>query len=762
MDSHNGSFHQTTASAPPRMMDGQLSLLKKKMRSRPSSRSDNAMYTLPAENLPVPSSASNRGMSAPPYQNMEAPDEPRSMTSTPSPQLTADRFAPKRVGRVEKSDGFPIKRSTSGSVSRRRSNCSTGSAQQPSSARQPSAMRHITCPVSSHSSSHSMPPPLPVTSESQVGRCADICGLSIPVFFLSRICGYVPVSGLPAFRRICSWFHRVVSKRLSVDTALRAALTSHLEKRRQQSKRVWVVVRARPWEDVSCISILDQNRVTVKGGNETEPYFFDRAFGGSATQEEVSNYVIGQILRYALNREHLCILAYGQTGSGKTHTMFGSLERGGMREQGVAFRALNTLAGLFRDKHTGPLPDIDLSFLEVYNDQLFDLLDKQRQLPRQRSSEKHNVPQGLTRKRCEISKMEEQVHSLLCEGAATRTVGKTVFNPRSSRSHAVVMLHIGWHDTSGRSRSAPQETRIYLVDLAGCERAGMYAISPEQRKEGENINLSLSALGRVVNALAGGKCEHVPYRDSALTWLLKDAITGTSARVCMVAALHPAHPVETASTLRYARQYSSLQTSSGTRMPQLAREARDLQRRVDSMKKELEKALAGEENLLNWNRETLKGNVHCQFASNAKELVEEHPYLSWTDSHQSKMTARGRGRGDRSGIGYISFRADVPPPRDAKEKPDGRLVKSDMRNGIACDKVVEITFEGKNGRPPVILWIPEHAVEMLQPPRPLVEALEKLQAAEAELGRKQAELHSAKKEEAVEQQEWMATSKATG
>jgi hypothetical protein len=502
----------------------------------------------------------------------------------------------------------------------------------------------------------------------------------------------------------------------------------------------------------------------VRGSTDTEPYFFDRAFGGSATQEEVCNYVVGQIIRYALNREHLCILAYGQTGSGKTHTMFGSLERGGMREQGVAFRALNTLAGMLREKHAGPMPDVDLSFLEVYNDQLYDLLDKQRQLPRQRSSEKHNVPQGLTRKRCEIDKMEEQVQSLLCEGAATRTVGKTVFNPRSSRSHAVVMLHIGWQDGYSRSRSSPQETRIYLVDLAGCERAGMYAISPEQRKEGENINLSLSALGRVVNALAGGKCEHVPYRDSALTWLLKDAITGTSARVCMVAALHPAHPVETASTLRYARQYSSLQTSTGTRMPQLTREVRDLQRRVDSMKHTFEKALSGEDNLLNWNRETLKGNVHCQLTINAKELVEEHPYLAWTDSHQSKMTARGRGRGDKSGIGYISFRADIPPPRDPKDKPDGRFVSSDgrLQHGTMCDRVVEVTFEGKNGRPPVILWLPEQAVEMLQPPRPLVEALEKMQAAEAELARKQAELQSARKEEAAEQQEWMATSNKVG
>ncbi|CAJ1429999.1 unnamed protein product, partial [Effrenium voratum] len=386
----------------------------------------------------------------------------------------------------------------------------------------------------------------------------------------------------------------------------------------------------------------------------------------------------------------------------------------------------------------GSAPTVELSFLEVYNDNLYDLLDGSRQLPRLRSSEKHVVPQGLTRRRCELDQMEQQVHSWLREGAATRMVGKTVFNPRSSRSHAVVMLHLCWsQQTSAGSRlkhlpsSSTRETRVYLVDLAGSERAGMHALAPEQLKEGEHINLSLSALGRVVGALASGKCEHVPYRDSALTWLLKDAITGSSARVCMVAAVHPAHPVETASTLRYARQYSALQSTTGSFGSQLSSQVRDLQRRVDSLRHAFEKALAGDEHSIAWTRESLQGSVHCQPKANARQWFDSHPTLTWTPAHQSKAAVRGQRR-DRSGIGYIT-----------------KMEEGDDAGSRVC----EVTFEGRHGRPPVVLWYPEVALEMVKPPSTLLEAMQKLEAAEGELARLRGELQVARKDEAQRQQD---------
>jgi len=172
----------------------------------------------------------------------------------------------------------------------------------------------------------------------------------------------------------------------------------------------------------------------------------------------------------------------------------------------------------------------------------------------QHSGPTHVVAKGLSRRTCDNTSLEEQVGDWVHEGASTRTVGKTVFNEHSSRSHAVATIHIRWE------KSGP-ETRMYLVDLAGSERAGQYAVSAESLKQGVNINKSLSTMARVITLLSSGSAEHIPYRDSALTWLLSDAITGINARTFMVAAVNPLHEAETISTLKYAQEYSSLKSN---------------------------------------------------------------------------------------------------------------------------------------------------------------------------------------------------------
>jgi len=160
--------------------------------------------------------------------------------------------------------------------------------------------------------------------------------------------------------------------------------------------------------------------------------------------------------------------------------------------------------------------------------------------------------------------------------------------------------------------------------------------------------------------LASGRHEHVPYRDSSLTWLLKDAITGSSARVCMVAAVHPAHEVETASTLRYARQYSALQSTTASAVPQLSKHARDQQRKVDALRVAFEQALAGSDGHgIQWTRESLQGSVHCQPRANAKSFFEGHPHATWTSAHQSKAAVRG-SRKNADGVGFITATSDAP------------------------------------------------------------------------------------------------------
>eukprot|EP00913_Durusdinium_trenchii_P009962 g9349.t1 len=226
----------------------------------------------------------------------------------------------------------------------------------------------------------------------------------------------------------------------------------------------------------------------------------------------------------------------------------------------------------------------------------------------------------------------------------------------------------------------------------------MHALAPEQLKEGEHINLSLSALGRVVGALASGKCEHVPYRDSALTWLLKDS-----------------------------------RTTTGSHASQLSSQVRDLQRKVDSLRHAFEKALMGDGHSIAWTRESLQGSVHCQPKANARQWFDSHPTLTWTQAHQSKAAVRGQRR-DRSGIGYIT------KIEDAAEDSSG-------------SRVCEVTFEGRHGRPPVVLWYPEVALEMVKPPSTLLEAMQKLDAAETELMRLRGDLQAARKDEAMRQQD---------
>jgi len=270
------------------------------------------------------------------------------------------------------------------------------------------------------------------------------------------------------------------------------------------------------------------------------------------------------VMRCLRQQESACIFAYGQTGSGKTHSMLGDLRFSGADacsgDEGISARAIRSVARLLRNTSANAengvvAPTASFSFVEIYNESVYDLLatGAARTTALKSSSAGSRVkPDALPRQDCELDKLEDTIFSLLRAGAASRTVGQTVCNARSSRSHAVATLHITW--------PGGKQKYLHLVDLAGSERAGQYALSDGQLKEGSNINLSLSTLGRVVGALTSGNGVHVPYRDSTLTWMLQESITGVGARSFLLATVNPSHAAETMSTLRYAKQYSILKT----------------------------------------------------------------------------------------------------------------------------------------------------------------------------------------------------------
>mmetsp|Transcript_48179 Transcript_48179/g.111629 ORF Transcript_48179/g.111629 Transcript_48179/m.111629 type:complete len:603 (-) Transcript_48179:88-1896(-) len=586
-----------------------------------------------------------------------------------------------------------------------------------------------------------------------------------------HIAKWLPAQHLPRLRRVNVAFHSSVEALLKEDPSLRDTLDRLLASLLAvDDKRVWVGVRLRPQQDRVSTLHAQRTRVALdvgKSGPE-QLFFFDRVFDGRASQTEVWRSFEAPLMRCLLRHEHACLLAYGQTGSGKTHTMFGSSES--EDSKGVAFRAVESLArllsraGVAEEEERAP-PSIEFSFLEVYNEKVQDLLAHQRLCTlrgerdvlapgnkfhaARRADDEHVVVKGLTRRTCSLDRLVEQVSSWLDEGAASRVVGRTVFNPRSSRSHAVATLHICWPDDRTKHGA---EARLYLVDLAGSERAGKCALGVDQLKEGTHINQSLSTLGRVVGSLARGQGEHVCYRDSALTWLLKDAITGRSARAFMIAAVQPTHPAETLSTLRYAQAYSSLQSDLSTRIPRLRVRVRSLQFQMEAARLAFDtrceeiNANSRFAKVQRWSRDALSQHL-VRAGRHSEDSFQQHPYLCWTDAHYTKAVL--------GMVGTLEEACDVPPPRSTNELPDGRRCSHRPVAEVQPSRSAQVRFEGKHGHPATVLWFPLEALEDVMPPQHLTELLTALERAETAFLHKKRQLEEAQRSFAEQQQRMM-------
>lgn len=272
---------------------------------------------------------------------------------------------------------------------------------------------------------------------------------------------------------------------------------------------------------------------------------FDAAFGPDCTTEQVYENVGSVIVEAVLNGYNGTVFAYGQTGCGKSHTMHGFVER----TLEHIFEATSTASSNTRYLAL-------LSYLEIYNERLRDLLrddqiDGQLQLKEDPIRGTY-VAGGLR----EVTvKDAAECSQLVGEGSRRRALAATKMNATSSRSHAVLTISIEAlaMDEGLKGDGAVRRGRLHLVDLAGSERQGRTGATGDRLKEAASINLSLSALGNVISALAAGNGRHVPYRDSKLTRLLKDSLGG-NARTLMIACVSPsnADAEETLSTLRYA------------------------------------------------------------------------------------------------------------------------------------------------------------------------------------------------------------------
>ncbi|RYP48064.1 hypothetical protein DL768_005986 [Monosporascus sp. mg162] len=380
-------------------------------------------------------------------------------------------------------------------------------------------------------------------------------------------------------------------------------LPAHL--RTDNGANVRVVVRVRAFlpreikRGAECLISMDPRtqRTTLHVPNDTDPanarsksrkvieeksFTFDNSFWSHdrddphyATQEDVYNSLGEEFLDHNFEGYHTCIFAYGQTGSGKSYTMMGTPDQPGLIPR--------TCEDLFQriEAAQSETPNISYhvraSYFEVYNEHVRDLLVPAvpNQPPYYLKIRESPTEGPYVKDLTEVPvRSLNEILRYMQAGDANRTVASTKMNDTSSRSHAVftIMLKQIHHDME-TDETTERSSRIRLVDLAGSERAKATEATGTRLREGSNINKSLTTLGRVIAALADPKHHHhhrpsgnrglrrdvVPYRDSILTWLLKDSLGGNS-KTAMIACIAPSDYEETLSTLRYADQAKRIRT----------------------------------------------------------------------------------------------------------------------------------------------------------------------------------------------------------
>uniref|UniRef100_A0A8D2L1M8 Kinesin family member 13A n=1 Tax=Varanus komodoensis TaxID=61221 RepID=A0A8D2L1M8_VARKO len=301
------------------------------------------------------------------------------------------------------------------------------------------------------------------------------------------------------------------------------------------------------------------------------------------------------ILEKAFQGYNACIFAYGQTGSGKSFSMMGNAEQLGLIPR-LCCALFQRITVEENDLHTFK---VEVSYMEIYNEKVRDLLDPKGSRQSLKVRE-HKVlgpyVDGLSQ--LAVTSFED-IESLMSEGNKSRTVAATNMNEESSRSHAVfnIVVTQTLYDLQ-TGNSGEKVSKVSLVDLAGSERVSKTGAAGERLKEGSNINKSLSTLGLVISSLADqaagkGKNKFVPYRDSVLTWLLKDNLGGNS-QTAMIATISPAadNYEETLSTLRYADRAKRIVNHAIVNEDPNARVIRELREEVEKLKEQLSQAEA--------------------------------------------------------------------------------------------------------------------------------------------------------------------------
>ncbi|XP_060034494.1 kinesin-like protein KIF14 [Erinaceus europaeus] len=373
-----------------------------------------------------------------------------------------------------------------------------------------------------------------------------------------------------------------------------------------ENSQVTVAIRVRPFskrekiENASQVVFMQGGEVAVEHPDMKQVYSFvydlsfwsfDECHPHYASQTTVYKTLAAPLLERAFEGYNTCLFAYGQTGSGKSYTMMGLSE-----EPGIIPRFCEDLFAQVAKKQTQEVSyQLEMSFFEVYNEKIHDLLvckgenGQKKQALRVRE---HPVSGPYVESlSMNVVSSYADIQSWLELGNKQRATAATGMNDKSSRSHSVftlVMTQTKTELVEGEEHDHRIMSRINLIDLAGSERSSTAQTSGDRLKEGVSINKSLLTLGKVISALsdqANGKRVFIPYRESVLTWLLKESLGGNS-KTAMIATISAAASSieETLSTLRYASQARMIVNVAKVNEDMNAKLIRELKAEIEKLK----------------------------------------------------------------------------------------------------------------------------------------------------------------------------------
>ncbi|NXS52612.1 KIF4 protein, partial [Brachypteracias leptosomus] len=385
-----------------------------------------------------------------------------------------------------------------------------------------------------------------------------------------------------------------------------------------------------------CLSFVPGEPQVVVGNDKS--FTYDYVFDPSVEQEEVFNTAVAPLIRGIFKGYNATVLAYGQTGSGKTYSMGGTYTANQEHEPsvGVIPRVIKLL---FKEKEQRQDWEFTLkvSYLEIYNEDILDLLCPSRERSAQisiREDPKEGIKiVGLTER--SVSCAQDTV-SCLEQGNNSRTVASTAMNSQSSRSHAIFTICIDQKKKSDKNSSF--HSKLHLVDLAGSERQKKTKAEGDRLKEGININRGLLSLGNVISALGdeNKKSGFVPYRDSKLTRLLQDSLGGNS-HTLMIACVSPADSnlEETLNTLRYADRARKIKNKPIVNVDPQAAELHHLKQQVQQLQVLLLQAHGG----------TLPVSINSMAPSeNLQSLMEKNQSLMEENQKLSRGLSEAAGQ----------------------------------------------------------------------------------------------------------------------